>query len=85
MTDVMTCSIILHNMIIEDEWGDDECEEYLFEDNFQVSELLHDEGCQSTILEWQQARNEYMNESKHFQLRADLIEHLWQIEHGKSA
>jgi hypothetical protein len=80
MSSVMTCCIILHNMIIEDKWGREDCDEYIYDDNFKVDQLKHDEGRRSTILEWQQVRNEYMSEAKHYQLRANQIEHLWQKE-----
>ena len=53
-------------MIIEDEWGRDDCEKHLFDDEFEVRNVVRGDNCQSTIMEWQQVRHDYMNEAKQF-------------------
>jgi len=44
MNEVMLTCIILHNMIIEDEWDENsgEMNYYLVEDGFQVDKLFYD-------------------------------------------
>ena len=41
MNDVIIMCVILHNMIVEDEWGQD-LEGILFADGFQVDDVNHD-------------------------------------------
>jgi hypothetical protein len=83
MSLVMKASIILYNMIIQDE-----CEvpklniDYLFEDanQFKVDCLIHDDG--SHLLgsfDILCIHQQYMGNHMHFQLKNDLVEELWQF------
>ena len=79
MNDVIITCVILHNMIVEDEWGQD-LEEILFADGFQVDDVNHDQVM--SLIDFQHIRKELMNELGHYQLRNDVIEHLWAFHHG---
>ena len=66
MNSVIIACIILHNMIIEDEWETENTNEYLFDniqDGFLVDNVNHD------------------NVHTFFQLRINFIEHLAEIVH----
>ena len=78
MNSVIIACIILHNMIIEDEWETENTNEYLFDniqDGFLVDNVNHDNV--HTFLDFKNIRMNYMSEGEHFQLRNNLIEHLW--------
>ena len=78
MDHVIIACIILHNMIIEDEWDTKDTNEYIFDniqDGFLVDNVNHDNV--HTFLDFKAIRMNYMNEGEHYQLRNDFIEHLW--------
>ena len=79
MKTVITCCNILHNMIIEDELGE-ELETIIDSDDFQVEEYTR--GAASTI-DFQQNRTEIMSSLSHCRLRDDLVEHLWKFRYGE--
>ena len=65
-------------MIIEDEWDTKDTNKYLFDniqDGLLVDNVNHDNV--HAFLDFKVIRMNYMNEGEHYQLRNDLIEHLW--------
>ena len=79
MNSVIIACIILHNMIIEDEWETENTNEHLFDniqDGFLVDNVNHHDNVR-TFLDFKNIRMNYINEGKRFQLRNNLIEHLW--------
>ena len=80
MKTVITCCIILHNMIVEDEWGE-ELENIKDTEDYAVEK--YSRGAVSTI-EFQENRASIMNTSSHYNLREDLVEHLWKLKYGKA-
>ncbi|KAE9060940.1 hypothetical protein PF010_g30013 [Phytophthora fragariae] len=77
MNDVMLACIILHNMIVEDELPfDGLSNDYLFEDNWvsPVQSSLANECPVTTIA---RALSAIEDEEVHYELRNDLIEHIW--------
>ena len=66
-------------MIIEDKWGE-ELENIKDSDDFQVEEYTR--GTVSMI-DFQLNRKEIMSLSLHYNLREDLVEHLWKFKYGK--
>ena len=77
MATVIVACIILHNMIVEDEWEDAGINDnYLRDDpNFVADEVTHDDVDEAT--RFREVRKQYMNEAEHFSLKQDLIQHLW--------
>ena len=81
MAVIIQACVILHNMIIEDEFEyKDLNQDYLFENGdgtrFKVDNLIHDEECISfsKILK---NRVKMKDREKHFEMKNDLIEHLY--------
>ena len=79
---IMKACIILHNMIVEDEWDDNEVVDLDYEqingvDNpsMQVSREQSD-GFMAYIESYERIRDREI----HSQLQLDLIEHLWQLQ-----
>jgi len=66
-------------MIIEEEWGE-ELETIKDTEDYAVEEFSR--GAVSTI-EFQEIRAEIMSTSSHYNLRDDLIEHLWKFKYGR--
>jgi hypothetical protein len=66
-------------MIIEDEWGE-ELENIKETEDYEVEGYTR--GAVSTI-EFQKNRAEIMSKSSHYDLREDLIEHLWKFKYGR--
>lgn len=87
MSLVMKACIILHNMIIQDEYDNPNLnDDYLFDDadQFKVDCLFHDdESHHLGSVDILSIRQQYMDNHIHFQLKNDLVEELWQF-HGKS-
>ena len=81
MSTVLVCCVILHNMIIEDEWGED-LEKLTHTNDFDVKEFERGDGIRSQI-NFLEVRQEYMNLEHHYNLRNDLIEHLWDLKYGR--
>ncbi len=88
MEKIIICCIILNNMIVEDEYEADNCDNtYLFDDgdtltvdpvertNLTDSRLFSNHL--STI------RSHYMSIKTHFSLKQDLIEPLWSVHGSK--
>jgi hypothetical protein len=73
ITDIMMCCIVLHNMILDDEWGLDL--EQLFDGNF----VLPPRRRNLTFHELRKGTHHIEDIQAHFSLRNDLIEHLWQL------
>ena len=77
----MKACIILHNMIVEDEWDENEVVDFDYEqidevDNppIQVSRE-HANGFMAFI----QSHERIKDQQIHSQLQSDLIKHLWQL------
>ena len=66
-------------MIVEDEWGE-ELENIKDTEDYAVEEF--NRGAATTI-EFQENRAEIMSKSSHYNLRDDLIEHLWKFKYGR--
>ena len=87
MSIVMSACIILHNMIIEDEWEDPSLtHDFVFQDNdgsmFQVDRLYKDTTSHLLgSVDVMEARRRYKNQDNHKRLKQDLVQHLWDI-HG---
>ena len=73
ITNIMHCCIILHNMIIHDEQGQDL--EPIFYQAVASGSMLRD----LTFRELNVGTWELENFHIHFALRNDIIEHLWKI------
>ena len=73
LKNIMTCCIILHNMILEDERGMDL---EFFYDN--VDSRVKPVRDPNRIRAFLQTYKEIENADTHFQLQEDLIEHHWQ-------
>jgi len=83
MEKIIIACIILHNMIIDDEWEDPELnQKYLKEKdgtNFKVDKVKRGTVEDSQLIAQHIAtvRQEYMSYEEHHRLKADLVEHLW--------
>jgi hypothetical protein len=77
ITNIMHCCIILHNMIIHDEQGQDL--EPIFDQAVAGGSMRRD----LTFHELNAGTRELENFHTHFALRNDIIEHLWKI-HGEN-
>ena len=84
---VISACIILHNMIIEDEWEDPSLtHDVVFQENdgsmFQVDRLYKDTTSHLFgSVDVMEARRRYKNQDNHKRLKQDLVQHLWDI-HG---
>ena len=74
MSSIMTCCIILHNMIIDDERGLN----LVFDYETVSAEITAPVGGNESFDEFVAAFRQVQNTDTHFQLRNDLMEHLWQ-------
>ena len=73
LKNIMTCCVILHNMILEDERGMNL--EFFYDNVGSRVKPARDPNCIRAFL---QTYKEIENADTHFQLREDLIEHHWQ-------
>ena len=84
MEKIIIACIILHNMIIVDEWDDANLDQrYLKEDDDFVVDEVHRgsrEDSQLIADHISTVRKEYMSYADHMQLKADLVEHLWDLK-----
>jgi hypothetical protein len=83
---ITTCCVILTNMIIEDEYEADNCDnDYLFEDDdtFTVDPVERTNLTDSCLFSKHLSiiQSHYMSNETHFSLKQNLIEHLWNM-HG---
>ncbi len=74
---IMKACIILHNMIVEDEWADASNVMELDESS-QPTSLSN--TCTNDFNAYVQRHRQLRDESIHYKLRNDLIEHIWQRE-----
>ena len=84
MGNIITCCVILNNMIVEDEYEADDCDnDYLFEDEdtFTVDSVERTDLTDSHLFSKHLStiRSHYMSNETHFSLKQDLIEHLWNM------
>ena len=76
---IKTC-VILHNMIVEDEWDVNEAVELDYEqidDNPTIQLSREHTNTFTEFIETHQCIRDHKN---HFQLQSDLIEHLWKLQ-----
>jgi len=80
LKDIMMPCIILHNMIVKDEW-----DLYIGVDEFNYEQIndipLEPPSHERTneIVDFMQNLHRIRDQETHFQLQSDLFEHLWQI------
>ncbi|XP_014751597.2 uncharacterized protein LOC100822596 [Brachypodium distachyon] len=76
---IMTACVILHNMIIDDERGEEEEFDYDQEDTEVLTQ--EDYGYRDPLLleEFSAIHRGIKNRQTHEQLRDDLVEHLWEL------
>ncbi len=77
MHSIMNACIILHNMIVEDEWSTDGLDNQHLFDNPAVIPLVRRPEPQVSDL--MRRSNEMRDRSQHIQLRNDLAAHLWSL------
>ena len=80
LQDIMKACVILHNMIVEDEWDVNEAVELDYEqidDNPTIQLSREHTNTFTEFIETHQCIRDHKN---HFQLQSDLIEHLWQLQ-----
>jgi hypothetical protein len=75
LQDIMTCCVILHNMILEDERG---LNLPCFYDN--VGTRVQPERNPNRVEAFLEAHHAIENANTHCQLRDDLVEHHWQLD-----
>ena len=73
MSNIMMCFIVLHNMIIQDEQGQNF--EPIFEQPIGGGQMRQ----HMTFWELNTSTTELLNAQTHYTLRNDIIEQLWQI------
>jgi hypothetical protein len=73
ITNIMMCCIILHNMIIDNEQGEDL--EPIFEQGISGGGMHRD----LTFRELNVGTRELENQHTHFALRNDIMDHLWRL------
>ena len=89
MSIIIKACIILHNMIVEDEWEDDTLDhDYVFRNadgtRFKVDVLYKDDTTDSVAsVNIREMRRQYKDNAKHIELKNDLIEHLWNFHGNK--
>ena len=78
----MKACIILHNMIVEDEWDDNEVVDLDYEQIDGVDnppmQVLHEQS--DGFMAYIESYGRIRDREIHSQLRLDLIEHLWQLQ-----
>ena len=79
---IMKACIILHNMIVEDEWDDNEVVDLDYEQNDGVDNPPLQMLCEQSdeLLSYIERHGHIRDREIHFQLQSDLIEHLWQLQ-----
>ncbi len=84
MGNIITCYVILNNMIIQDEYEAEDCSnDYLFEDDdtFAADPAEHINLTDNRLFSnhLSTVRSCYMSNKTHFLLKQDLIEHLQNV------
>ncbi|CAO2047698.1 unnamed protein product [Urochloa humidicola] len=74
---IMTACVIMHNMIIEDERGQEE--DFVYD---HMGKRVEPEKNKDRLLKFLEMHRKIEDREAHEQLRNDLVEHLWQI-HGQ--
>ncbi|XP_030964000.1 uncharacterized protein LOC115985179 [Quercus lobata] len=79
---IIKAYIILHNMIVEDEWDDNEVVDLDYEQIDRVDnpsmQVLHEQS--DGFMSYIKRNGRIRDREIHFQLQLDLIEHLWQLQ-----
>lgn len=73
----MTTCIIMHNMILEDERGQDV--DYNYDTEGTRVEEVHPEKDKDRIKKFLEVHRQINNREEHNQLCEDLVEHLWEF------
>ena len=72
---LMTCCVILHNMIVEDE-GDGVAQTHDFKAPGEEIEILEDQDA-ARLMNFLQTHQNLRDQQVHTQLLNDLVEHMW--------
>ena len=73
MWEVMSCSIIMHNMIVQDEHDDS-----LFDKDWEFGgETIVPQFGSRTFAQWIEFHREMRDKRGHKQLQKDLVHHMW--------
>ena len=78
MWEIMTCCVILHNMIIESEQEDPVFDTEPYYRQGPLAEVHHQ--LPATWTAYLSMRQEIRDPQVHHQLQQDLIEHLWRLK-----
>ena len=86
---IITACIILHNMIIVDEWDDETLDQKYLKDRdsaFVVDKVTRGKPEDSQLISnhIRTVRKEYMSYTEHMRLKSDLVEHLWDLKGTRS-
>jgi len=88
---IITACIILHNMIIVDEWDDETLDQKYLKDNrdsaFVVDKVNRGKPEDSQLISnhIRTVQKEYMSYTEHMRLESDLVEHLWNLKGDRSS
>ena len=83
---IIKACIILHNMIVEDEWEDERDDNEVVDLNYKQNDRVDNPPLQvkheqsDEFLSYIERHGRIRDREIHFQLQSDLIEHLWQLQ-----